>query len=204
MNIFLLYAHLEPQSFHGALKELAVKTLENQGHVVEVSDLYAMSFNPIASRNDFGSHQNCSYFKYSQEQAHAASCNTLTNDIQNEQTKLLNCDLWILQFPIWWYGFPAIIKGWLDRVLTKGNLYQSGQVYDRGIFKKKKALIVTTTGGTPNPTVNHDGIRQIVHYWNHGILYFLGFSVLEPFIVFSPSRMNANERSQTLKAIIND
>lgn len=56
MNVLIVYAHPEPNSFNGALKELAVRVLTEQGHQVQVSDLYAMNFKAVADRDDF---ENC-------------------------------------------------------------------------------------------------------------------------------------------------
>ena len=61
MNVLIVHAHPEPQSFTTAMKDLAVQELTNAGHQVEVSDLYAMNFNPVASAADFGSRKNPDY-----------------------------------------------------------------------------------------------------------------------------------------------
>jgi NAD(P)H dehydrogenase (quinone) len=53
MNVLLVYAHPEPASFNGALKDLAVEVLTGAGHSVEVSDLYAMRFDPVTGPGDF-------------------------------------------------------------------------------------------------------------------------------------------------------
>lgn len=199
MKIFIIYAHQESKSFNGALRDIAINHFQKSGHEVTVSDLYAMNFNPIASPNDFKTISNPKSFKYSQEQKFSSANHSLANDIMEEHQKLLSCDLLIIQFPLWWYGFPAILKGWIDRVITKGSLYDDNKIYDRGLFKGKRAFFSLTTGGTPNPTVNHKDIEQIVGYLNHGILYFLGFEVLKPFIVFSPARMTPEMRSEKLE-----
>lgn len=198
MKVFIVYAHPEPQSFNGALKDIAINYFHEMNHEVFISDLYEMKFNPIASRDDFKRVSNAEYFKYSQEQNTAAINNSFADDIIKEQQKLLGCDLLIIQFPLWWYGFPAILKGWLDRVLTKGSLYNDALIYDKGFFKGKRAFFSLTTGGTPNPTVSNADIENIISYFNHGILYFLGFEVLKPFIAYSPARMTLDERSKKL------
>lgn len=198
MNIFIVYAHQEPQSFNGAMLESSLTAFRKENHTVTISDLYAMEFNPVATEKDFLERQNVSFFKYSKEQAKASSGSQLSSDICREQEKLFACDLLIFQFPLWWYGLPAILKGWVDRVITKGTCYSDGKIYDRGIFKNKKALLVFTTGGTPNPTVANEDIEKIAYLLSHGIFYFLGFEVLKPFIVFSPARMSDNERSEKL------
>lgn len=199
MKVFIVYAHQEPKSFNGALKDLAIDYFQKKGHEVLISDLYKMEFNPIASPSDFKNISNPHYFKYSQEQTHASTNCSLANDITEEHKKLMACDLLIIQFPLWWYGFPAILKGWMDRVITKGNLYDDDKIYDRGLFQKKRAFFSLTTGGTPNPTVNHHDIETIINYLNHGILYFLGFEVLKSFITFSPARMTHENRFEKLQ-----
>jgi NAD(P)H dehydrogenase (quinone) len=71
MNVLIVYAHPEPASFNGSLKDLAVEVLTGAGHEVRVSDLYAMEFNPAAGRHDFLEVANPSYFRLQNEQKHA-------------------------------------------------------------------------------------------------------------------------------------
>ncbi len=58
MNVFLVFAHAEPRSFNGALFRTAQDTLRAAGHVVAVSDLYAMKFDPVSDRRNFISVKN--------------------------------------------------------------------------------------------------------------------------------------------------
>ena len=53
MNVLIVYAHEEPKSFNGAMRDTAVRVLQELGHTVEVSDLYAMQFNPVGGKHDF-------------------------------------------------------------------------------------------------------------------------------------------------------
>ena len=53
MNALVVYAHPEPTSFTGALKDVSVRALRGAGHAVELSDLHAEGFNPVAGRHDF-------------------------------------------------------------------------------------------------------------------------------------------------------
>ena len=63
-NVFIVYAHQEPKSFNGALKDAAVTTLTDLGHKVTISDLYAMNFDPSAKRDHFkGKQLKLVYFK---------------------------------------------------------------------------------------------------------------------------------------------
>ena len=115
MKIFIVYAHQEPKSFSGALLRCSVDTLTRAGHQVQVSDLYAMNFNPIASEADFKDRRFPDTLQYDREQKYACERHTFVEDIQTEVDKLLWCDFLILQFPLWWYSVRAIMKGWIEQ-----------------------------------------------------------------------------------------
>ena len=84
MNILIVHAHPEPLSFTTAMKDHAVEVLEKLGHQVDVSDLYAMNFNPIASGDDFLELSNPEYMNYALEQRHACKNKQISEDIQIE------------------------------------------------------------------------------------------------------------------------
>src|SRR5690242_12436488 len=116
MNVLIVCAHPEPTSFNAAMMWLARDTLTAQGHRVAVSDLYAMGFDPISDRRNFTTVANPERLKQQDEEALASRTNGYALDLQAEMDKLAWCDLLIFQFPLWWLGPPAILKGWIDRV----------------------------------------------------------------------------------------
>jgi len=122
MKVLIVHAHPEPNSFTAALRDQAVTTLEAQGHEVKVSDLYAMNWNPVASADDFSARDNPDYLVYTLEQRLGVKSQSLAPDIQQELEKLLWADLLILNFPIFWFSTPAILKGWIDRVLVSASV----------------------------------------------------------------------------------
>ena len=73
MNVLIVHAHNEPQSFTRALCDQACETLAGQGHAVQVSDLYAMNWNPVASAADFAERADPDYLVYALEQREASS-----------------------------------------------------------------------------------------------------------------------------------
>ncbi|EYU47882.1 NADPH-dependent FMN reductase [Acinetobacter baumannii 1457504] len=93
------------------------------GHQVEISDLYAMQFNPLASKEDFLELNQPDYFNYALEQRNATKQQLLATDIQAEIDKVKRADLIILNFPLYWTSVPAILKGWIDRVFVSGLFY---------------------------------------------------------------------------------
>lgn len=116
--------------------------------------------------------------------------------------KLDWCDVLVFQFPLWWFGLPAILKGWVDRVFAMGRIYGGGKWYDQGVFHGKKAMLVLTTGGGESmytPLGLNGSIHQILFPINHGILYFVGFDVLPPFIAYGVSRVNTERRKAYLE-----
>ena len=187
MKVLIVHAHPEPNSFTAALRDQAVSTLEAQGHEVQVSDLYAMDWNPVASRNDFSSRENPEYLVYALEQRLGVKSQSLAADIQAELDKLLWADLLILNFPIFWFSAPAMLKGWIDRVLVSGICYGGKRFYDQGGLSGKQALVTVTLGGREHmfgEGAIHGPLQDMLRPILRGTLAYVGFDVLEPFVAW--------------------
>ncbi len=205
-KILIIHAHPEKQSFCNALKNEAVAHFEALGAEVKVSDLYAMGFNPVGDKHDFTNLQHPDFFKYQMEQVHAYQNNLFVADLKTEMDKLEWCDTLIFNFPLWWFGLPAIMKGWVDRVFAMGLTYGAGKgVYDNGTYKNKTAFLTFTTGG-PEIAYGNAGkngnLDTILYPIQHGMLYFVGMTVLPPFICYSPARITDDERKAQLKRYV--
>lgn len=202
MKAFIILAHPEPLSFNGAMFNAAIDVLQSSGHEVKVSDLYGMKFNPVSDRNNFISVKDSGCLKLQVEEMHASEINGFAKDIETEMQKLEWCDLMIWQFPLWWFGLPAILKGWTDRVLAMGRAYGGGKVYDKGFFAGKRAMLSLTTGG-PESSYDKDGfngdINGVLRPVHRGILEFIGFKVLAPHILYSPARMTDEIRKEIIE-----
>ena len=202
MNVFIVHAHAEPQSFNGAMTAVADETLRGLGHTVQVSDLYAMRFDPVSDRRNFTTVKDAAYFKQQIEEQHATAVGGFSADVEAEMKKLEWCDAVIFQFPLWWFGLPAILKGWVDRVFAMGRVYGGGKWYDDGAFKGKRAMCSLTTGGLA-PMYSEHGLNgdlnQILFPINHGMFRFVGFDVLPPFVVWGPVRMTPEQRAADLQ-----
>ena len=193
MNILIVYAHPEPQSFNSKLKDIAQTVLKENGNNVVVSDLYKMNFNPVAQKSDFKYLKNNNFFKYPIEQEHAYKNNILSKEIKSELSKLLWADIIIFQFPLWWSSVPAILKGWFDKVLIYGGIY--GGAY--GKFKNarlsnKKAIISTTTGSSG------DIHKQVLFHISHGIVEYTGMQCLDTLIAYEIDK-DQNSRDQYIE-----
>jgi len=202
MQVFIVHAHHEPQSFCSALRDVGVEVLSAAGHEVRQSDLYQMGFKAVADGTDFVQRANPSYLKYQAEQRGASETNGFAGDIVAEQKKLLWADHVIFIFPLWWFGLPAILKGWFDRVLSVGFAYGGGRWFDTGPLKGRRALLTITTGGLSD-RFREDGLfgdfNTILHPVRVGTLNFVGIETLAPFVAWGAASVSPAQRGAYLE-----
>jgi NAD(P)H dehydrogenase (quinone) len=203
MKVLIVYAHSQPTSFNAAMLKTAVATLEAEGHEVKVSDLYAMGFNPVASAADFKERRFEGHLQYDREQKYAVEQRTFSDDIAAEIDKVLWCDLLLLQFPLWWYSVPAIMKGWFDRVFVNGLMYGQLGRFNQGGMKGRKAMVSMTTGCFPG-MVDEGGVMghldAVLWQLQYGTLAYVGFDVLEPFVAWSTRYQDDAKRHEYIDA----
>jgi putative NADPH-quinone reductase len=102
MRALIVYCHPSGESFTAAVRDTAVRRLEAAGAEVRVADIYARGFSPALTRAEWEG--------YLDSPANAAP-------VAEDVALLRWCDTLIFVYPTWWYGLPAVLKGWLDRVL---------------------------------------------------------------------------------------
>ncbi|WP_433202824.1 NAD(P)H-dependent oxidoreductase [Nocardia sp. CA-107356] len=209
MRTLIVHAHPEPRSLNGALKDIAVTTLREAGHEVQVSDLYAMRWKPTVDADDFG--ETSGPLQVVADSGRAYDTGTLTADIAAEQEKLRWADTVIFQFPLWWYAMPAILKGWVDRVFTYNFAYgvgehnetRYGDRYGEGTLVGKRAMLSVTIGGR-EPHYTDRGINgpidDLLFPIHHGILYYPGMDVLPPFATYGADRVSPEDFTDVAKA----
>jgi NAD(P)H dehydrogenase (quinone) len=207
MRVLIVFAHPEPKSLNGSLKDVAVQALKEKEHEVKVSDLYGMGFKATLDREDFANLENPERFNPIGEQIHAARTDGFAPDIKAEMEKVEWADLVIFQFPIWYGGTPAILKGWMERVFASGfasDMFQ-GKIYDQGLLKGKNAMLSFTTGG---PEENYyrdipdkDPAKLLPVITDN--LKFSGFELVKPFVIFSAIMLSEEDALQYFKAYKN-
>jgi NAD(P)H dehydrogenase (quinone) len=212
MNILIVYAHPESRSFNGSLNEYMRGRLKSLGHSVQISDLYAMQWKASLDGADFPDRDPNTRLNLTHDSKHAFETGTQTSDIAAEQKKLLWANAVILQFPLWWFSMPAILKGWVERVYAYGLAYGVGEHSDRrwgdrygeGTFKGKRAMLIVTTGGWEQHYAErgvNGPIDDLLFPINHGILYYPGFDVLPPFVVYRADRVDPGLYEQITTAL---
>ena len=201
MKVLIVFAHPEPQSLNRALLDVALEELKLLGHDVQVSDLYSQAWRSEIDRADFPSLSPGERLKPAAASKQAFEAGALTADVTAEIEKLRWADALILQFPLWWFSMPAILKGWVDRVFAYGFAYGVGEHSDKrwgdrygdGTLKGKRAMLVVTAGGWEehySARGVNGPIDDLLFPINHGILYYPGYDVLPPYVVYRADRLD--------------
>ncbi|WP_052363691.1 NAD(P)H-dependent oxidoreductase [Geomicrobium sp. JCM 19037] len=106
MRIRLIVAHPRKEALTMKVAERFVNGAEEKGHIVDVVDLYREEFNPVLFEKD--------------EPDFESKNNVYTETVMKEVKHIEESDALVFIFPIWWYGMPAIMKGYVDRVINYG------------------------------------------------------------------------------------
>lgn len=199
MKILWVFAHPEGRSLNGALRDDGVQALRELGHEVRESDLYAMRWKPVVDADDFH-RESMDRLLIGAEQEHAHTAGKLSEDIAGEQEKIAWADALVFQFPLWWFGPPAILKGWFDRVLVQGFAFglqdDAGRTlrYGDGGLAGKRALVVTSVGARESgfgPRGVHGQVDEVLFPLLHGVFWYTGMAALPPYVVYGADRLDA-------------
>lgn len=139
-RVLAILAHPERRSLNGLFFDESINQLQGLGKEVQISDLCRMNFKPTIDRADFPRYDK-DIFSVTSAIKEAESARTLPDVIVREQQKIIWADCLVFQFPIWWFSFPAILKGWLDRVVSFGF----------GKQMAGKGVLFSVTAGSPQP-----------------------------------------------------
>jgi NAD(P)H dehydrogenase (quinone) len=197
-TVLIVHAQPEPTSLTNHLVTVGVQTLKELGHEVLLSDLYAMKWKASFDADDFPSRTDPQRLAFIQESQHAYGNGLQTPDVETEQKKIFAADAVILLFPLWWFGMPAILKGWIDRVYAYGFAYgykDAGNAYryGDGMLTGKRAMLAVMCGG-PEQDYSPRGINapldQLLFPITHGSLFYPGMDVLPTFAVYGTGRIS--------------
>lgn len=205
MKTLWVYAHPEPRSLNGSIRDDGTAMLREAGHEVAESDLYAMGWDPVVDHADFG-HDRDHRLHVLTESERALRTGDLSDDIRAEQDKLRWADTVVVQFPLWWFGPPAILKGWFDRLFVQGFAQGipdpgTGRAlrYGDGGLAGRRAMVITTVGAnavTTGPRGIHGDITEVLFPLLHGTLWYTGMTVLPPLVVNNAVHMAAEDYQQ--------
>ena len=137
MRALIVYAHPRDGSFNEAIRDIILQRLQGYGVEIRMRDLYDEAFNPVMDKLQLENYQD-----HLQNKA----------GLEEYVADLLWCDMLIFVYPTWWYGLPAILKGWIDRVFLPGIAFhmpsRQGKNISPGLKHITRLAIFTTCGAS--------------------------------------------------------
>ncbi|WP_316900673.1 NAD(P)H-dependent oxidoreductase [Pseudodesulfovibrio indicus] len=150
MRILVILAHPDPKSFNHAIAAKTVETLAANGHQAVLRDLCAEGFDPLLPAGEIPRGA------------------TLPADIERHCAEAAEADGLIIVHPNWWGMPPAVLTGWVDRIMRPGRAYEfvegdDGEGVPQGLLKAQKAIVFNTsnTEGNREETVFGDPLERI-------------------------------------------
>ena len=158
MHVLTVLDHPDPASFSAAAAQHFIDGAQAAGHTTELADLHAEGFDPRWSMADVRADQ------------------TPATDILAEQDRIARADAICLVFPLFWWGMPAMTKGWVDRVWTWGWAYD--QLDDREIsLQRPRSGLLLVPAGANSDEMQREGYTQSLETaWTQGTFGYFGFS----------------------------
>jgi NAD(P)H dehydrogenase (quinone) len=135
MQVLVIYCHPVAESFAAAAHAVVLQTLAAGGHDVTDVDLYAENFDPVMNR---------------QERLDYQKTERNVRPVRKYDEQLAAAEAIVLVYPAWWYGMPAMLKGYFDRVWLPGVAFDvtpDGRVLTERLQRIRRIVVVTTYGG---------------------------------------------------------
>jgi len=164
MKHLVVFAHPRAVCFSRSVCDTYIDAVRSLGHEVTLRDLYAMRFNPVADA----------------EEARTRPGADPAPDVRVEMDLLAAADVATFISPVWWIAPPAIMKGWLDRVLRGGGFaYGHGPNGPRGALFGKRSLVFTSSGSTEKEFLDSRKLDAVRVMWGVGTVQFCGMQLLD-------------------------
>ena len=153
-KFFIVYGHYNDNSFNAAIKDTFIASAINAGHSVDLVDLYKDKFNPVFAGEEPG------------------------EDVLDHRKRITDCDTIVLIAPIWNFRMPAILEGWIDKVLAPPWAFSFKQLvgnygYPQGHLKDKKAIIFCTYG-SPRLAITTFFLNLPIRRLKRGVFHICG------------------------------
>ena len=180
-KIFLVYGHYNDKSFNAAIRDTFIKTAEENGNQVDSVDLYKEKFNPVFAGEQPGS------------------------DVLDHRQRIEKCDIIVLIAPIWNFRMPAIVEGWIDKVLAPPWAFSFKRLvgnygYPQGHLKDKKAIIFCTYG-SPRLAVTTFFLNLPIRRLKRGFLHVCGIYNILYKRFFSVPFVSDTKRVQYIESV---
>ena len=180
-KIFLVYGHYDDESFNAAIRDTFIKTAKKNGNKVDAVDLYKEKFNPVFAGEEAG------------------------EDVLNHRKRIEDCDIIVLIAPIWNFRMPAIVEGWIDKVLAPPWAFTFKRLfgnygYPKGNLKDKKAIIFCTYG-SPRLAITTFFLNLPIRRLKRGVFYICGITNILYRRYFAVPFVTTEERKEFLEDV---
>lgn len=180
MQHLIIYSHPNPTSFNRAILEQVINASKGYAEVT-VRDLYHLKFNPVLSLEELKGE--------------------IADEIRYEQTLIKQADLITLIYPLWWMGFPAVLKGYLDRVLSYDFAYTATEKGCVGLLGDKKIQQFITIGNSVEDYQTRGFARSLEHTLVDGLFNFCGITDIQYQMFGTLHLLTQTEREKLLESI---
>ena len=182
-KIFLVYGHYDDQSFNAAIRDTFIKTAEEKGNKIDLVDLYKEKFDPVFSGQEPDA------------------------EVLDHRNRIEKCDVIVLIAPIWNFRMPAIMEGWIDKVLAPPWAFTFMKLignygYPLGNLKNKKAIIFCTYG-SPRMAITTFFLNLPIRRLKRGVFHICGIRKINYRRYFAVPFVSDAKRKSFLEDVAN-
>ncbi|WP_298935987.1 NAD(P)H-dependent oxidoreductase [uncultured Ruegeria sp.] len=160
MHVLTILDHPDPNSFTAASAAQFMKGATTAGHTVELADLHTEGFDP----------------RWSMADIEGDASSTPPPDIAAEQKRIARADAICLAFPLFWWGMPSMMKGWVDRVWTWGWAYDQLQDTEKSLQKPRSGVLLIPAGARSDEMEAAGYHHALETAWTKGTFGYFGLS----------------------------
>lgn len=189
MHSLVLFAHPQPESLTGeTARTLAAALRTAEGHTAEVADLAADGFDPRFTATDL---------------AAMRGQTPVPADVRREQQRVERADAVVLVYPVYWWGMPGLLKGWIDRVISYGWAYGDDEVHADALSRRDIHLLALA-GTDPGTYARHGYTESMRTGIEHGIFEYCGATVASSHVIYDTEAGVPISVADTIAAVTDD
>ena len=160
MHVLTVLDHPDPKSFSAAVAHRFMAGAKDAGHSVELADLHAEGFDP----------------RWTMADIEADGGVSAPEDVRSEQMRIERSDAICLVFPLFWWGMPAVMKGWVDRVWSWNWAYDQLDDPERSLQRARTGVLLIPAGSRSDELETEGYLAALETTWSKGTFGYFGFS----------------------------
>ncbi|MEX0307482.1 MAG: NAD(P)H-dependent oxidoreductase [Ruegeria sp.] len=160
MHLLTIIDHPDPNSFTAAVAAQFNKGAQAAGHTTEIADLHSEGFDP----------------RWSMADIERDTDSKTPSDVLAEQQRIARADAICLAFPLFWWGMPSMMKGWVDRVWAWGWAYDQLDDPEKSLQKPRTGVLLVPAGARSDEMETAGYLQALETAWTRGTFGYFGFS----------------------------